>query len=334
MGKALVSCVIQTTSPRMKPRLSASWKPIVSLLLITPFLTELLTGSLPASVFFRPHIFLFLATVGYGFPILLLREFAVRRQLGIFGLLALGFVYGIFNEGILAKTFYLAANVPLNNFDGYGYNYGIAIPWAINISTWHALHSLLYPMVAIYCFFPGHRESPWLNRRGIVCLAVPTVVVGTLIFFNRSEDREAGQLAHFILMVLMSGLLVWIATKLPVSPVLGGHGIFQISAILLGGLGFLVLILVPVLLAGVKVFTTVFYGYYVVCFALVSYLIGRRALLPTKTVLLFAAGDDFSIALLGIVGGVGQPNIEKLVTNASFLVVFAGVFVWLRKSTR
>ena len=166
------------------------WKPIVALLFITPFLTELLTGSLPASAFFRPQVFLFLATIGYGFPILLLREFAVRRQLGIFGLLALGFVYGIYNEGILAKTFYLATNVPLNNFDGYGYNYGIAIPWAINISTWHALHSLLYPIVAIYYFFPAHRESPWLNWKGIICLAVPTVVVATLIFFNRSEIRQ------------------------------------------------------------------------------------------------------------------------------------------------
>ena len=75
----------------------AHWKPTVALLLAAPFLTELLSGNLPASVFFRPQVYPFLATVGYGFPILLLREFAVRRQLGLASLFLLGLVYGIFN---------------------------------------------------------------------------------------------------------------------------------------------------------------------------------------------------------------------------------------------
>ena len=318
----------------MKQRLRANWKPIVALLLMAPFLTELLSGSLPASEFFRPHVFLFLATVGYGFPILLLREFAVRRQLGILGILALGFVYGIFNEGILAKTFYLATNVPVNSFDGYGYTYGIAIPWAVTISTWHALHSLLYPIVVIYYFFPAHRDSPWLNWKGIVGLAVPTAVMGTLIFFSQSQDRPAGQLAYFILMVGMGGLLIGIATRLPSSPALGGDGTFQVPVIFWGGLGFLGLCLVPVLLARVKISTIVFYGHYALFFALILRRLGRQALLTTTTLLLFAIGDDSFIALFGIVGGVGQVKIEQLGTNASFLAVFTWLLVRLRKSTR
>ena len=65
------------------------WKPLLALLLTTPFLTELLSDSMPAREFFRPPVLLFLATVGYGFPILLLREFAVRRHLGLAGLFVL-----------------------------------------------------------------------------------------------------------------------------------------------------------------------------------------------------------------------------------------------------
>src|ERR1039457_6572743 len=217
------------------------WKPIVALLLLTPFLTELLSGSLPAPKFFQPQVFLFLATVGYGFPILLLREFPVRHRLGILGLLALGLVYGIFNEGIIAKTFYLAANVPVRNFDGYGYAGGIAIPWAITISTWHALHSFLYPVVAIYYVFPAHRESPWLNWKGISLLAIPTVVLGTLIFFSQGDDRAAGLPAHFILMAGLSGLLIWLATKLPTAPALDGDGALKVRAVFFGGLVFLLL---------------------------------------------------------------------------------------------
>ena len=310
------------------------WKPIVALLLLTPFLTELLSGSMPASAFFRPQVFLFLATIGYGFPILLLREFAVRRRLGILGLIALGFVYGLFNEGIIAKTFYLATNVPVHNFDGYGYTGGIAIPWAVTISTWHALHSWLYPIVAIYYFFPAHRESPWLNWKGIILLAIPTMVMGTLIFFSQSQDRPAGQLAHYILMVGMSGLLIGIATKLPAAPALGGNGIFQAPVIFLGGLGFLVLIIGPILFAGLKIPAMVFYGHYALCFALIARRLGRQALLTTTTLLLFAIGDDSFIALFGLAGGVGQANLGQLVTNASFLAVFTGLLVRLRKSSR
>lgn len=309
------------------------WKPIVALLLITPFLTELLSGNLPAPVFFRPQVFLLLATVSYGFPILLLREFAVRRRLGLPGLLALGFVYGIFNEGILAKTFYLATNVPLNVFDGYGYTGGIAIPWAVTISTWHALHSMLYPVVAVYYFFPSHRESPWLNWKEIILLAMPTVVMGALIFFSQNPDRPPGHLAHFVLMVFTSGLLVWTATKLSSSPALDGSGIFRMPACFWGSLGFLALVFVPVLLAAMKIPTPVFYGYYVLLLALASRARGRQAWLPITTVLLFAMGDDSLLALFGVAGGIGQMNIEKLVTNAIFLVVFAWLFIRLRKST-
>ena len=297
-------------------------------------MTELLSGSLPASEFFRPPVFLFLTTVGYGFPILLLREFAVRRRLGLLGLLALGLVYGIFNEGIIAKTFYLAANVPIRNFDGYGYTGGIAVPWAINISLWHALHAWLYPLAAVYYFFPGHRESPWLSWKGIALLAIPTVVIGALVFFNREPDREAGQPGHFILMLAAGGGLVWLATKLPAAPALGGGGMFQIPAIFWGGLGFLVLILGPVLLAGVKAPVILFHGYYGVCCVWITRWLRKRELISVTTLLLFAMGNDALLVMFGIVGGVEQGSIQRLITSAFFLAIFAGMIMRLRKSAR
>ena len=55
------------------------------LLLGTPVLTELLCNNLPPSVFFNPVVFLFLATVGYGFPVLLFWGFAIRKQMGLIG---------------------------------------------------------------------------------------------------------------------------------------------------------------------------------------------------------------------------------------------------------
>ena len=303
----------------------AHWKPILALLLITPFLTELLSGSLPAAEFFQPHVILFLSTVGYGFPILLLREFAVRRQLGIAGLFVLGIVYGFFNEGILAKTFYLATNVPINKFDGYGYVGGIAVPWAIMISTWHALHSLLYPILASYYFFPNHRETPWLKGREMVWLAVPTVALGTLIFFHPGQDREAGHFGHFVLMIAAGGLLVWLSTRLPRAPTLNGEGVLRRRTMLWGGVAFLTLVFVPVLMAGAKIPALAFGGYYALLVGFMLRMLRRQTSLPMTTALLFALGDDSLLALLGVVLAVPEGNIEKLITNAAFV----GVFVWL-----
>ena len=94
--------------------------------------------------------------------------------------------------------------MPIKNFDGYGYAFGMAIPWAITISIWHALHAFLYPLVAISFFFPYHRQSPWLNRWTILLLAIPTVLIGTLMFFHPQANRTAGQPVHFILMLFVS----------------------------------------------------------------------------------------------------------------------------------
>ena len=316
----------------LPPSVRAYWKPIVALLAATPFLTELLSGNLPASVFFRPQVFLLLATVGYGFPILLLREFAVRRQLGLVGLFLLGLVYGIYNEGILAKTFYLAANVPVKTFDGYGYAFGIAIPWAITISIWHALHSFVYPVAAVSYFFPEHRQSPWLDRKVLVLLALPVAVVGTLTFFNQSKDRPAGQPVHFILMIGLSSLFAWLATRFKSRPGLNDSAKLRTSVFFLGGLAFLTLVLVAILLAGMKAPLPVFYGYNVLLVAVALLFLCRRASLSINNVLLFVIGDDTLLALFGLAGAVGAGSIQRAVTSACFILLFVWVWICLRSS--
>ncbi len=311
----------------------SNWKPILALLLVAPFLTELLSGNLPASQFFQPQVYVLLATVGYGFPILLLREFAVRRQLGLAGLFILGLVYGIFNEGIIAKTFYLASNVPIKNFDGYGYVFGVAIPWAITISIWHALHSFVYPIVAVCYFFPEHRQSPWLSRRAIVLLAIPTALVGVLTFFHPDKGRAAGNPAHFIAMMIISGLLVWLATKLKPRPAMGDSGMLQTRAVFLGGLAFFAFLFVPIVLAAVKIPVSVFYAYNFTLLALMLWLLLRRESLPLNTMLLFAIGDDALMALAGLAGAIVRQDIQRMVTSLAFLAVFGWLWMRLRKQS-
>ncbi len=303
-------------------------------MVITPFLTELLSYNMPPPYFFNPVVFLFLATIAYGFPVLLLREVACRNRLGIIGLLCLGLVYGIINEGILAKTFYLATGVPVNTFDSYGYGAGICVPWAITISVWHALHALLYPILVVYYFFPAHRTEPWLTRKSAVGLAVPTVLVNTLVFFTRSKERAHGLLPHYILMLVCMGLLVWLATKVPRSAQFTDAKTFQLKLILCGVASFLTLLFVPVLLSKIKVAPALFYGYFAVVCAMVFRWLARRPTIAVMTCLLFATGDGLLTVVWAIPGALRHAEIPRLVTDAFFLVAFALLLARLRKDSR
>ncbi|MGA2245690.1 MAG: hypothetical protein ABSH48_11880 [Verrucomicrobiota bacterium] len=314
--------------------MGSRWKPVIALLLITPFLTELLSGNLPPSVFFRPQVFLCLATIAYGFPVVLLREFAVRRQLGLAGLFLLGLVYGIFNEGILAKTFYLATNVPIRNFDGYGFVFGMAIPWAITISLWHALHSFIYPVVAISYFFPEHRQSPWLTWRASVWLAAPTVAVGSLVFFLPGNGRPRGDAVHFIVMLAVICLLLWLALRLGCRPALAEPEPLRSRAFFIGVLAFFLFLFVPVVLAWVKIPLWGFYAFMALLIFLLLHLLRRRASLSVNSVLLFAVGDDTLMALFGLVAAIAAGGIQRIASNAGFLFLFGWLWLRLRISAR
>jgi hypothetical protein len=317
--------------PVLKMKTPSRWKPALTLCLIAPILTELLSTNIPPSVFFKPMIFIFLATVGYGFPVLLLREFACRRRMGFAGLICLGLVYGILNEGILAKTFYLVHGVPVNTFDNYGHVLGISVPWALTIGTWHAFHALVYPVLFVYWFFPGQRSQSWIGNKTALCLAVPAVLFNTLIFFKGQEKREPGQLPHFALMLLIMGALIWIATKLPQAPGLADSKSFRLKPVFCGILAFVLLLFVPCFVSGAKVPVLLFYAYFLLVFALIFRWLFRNPVLSLTGCLLFAVGDDLAMVLFGVIGALRHASFQKLVTDAMFAIVFVLFLARLRK---
>ncbi|HVV71774.1 MAG TPA: hypothetical protein VHI52_09795, partial [Verrucomicrobiae bacterium] len=87
--------------PGSSPVLPAgsNWKPVLTLLLLSPTIGELLSGSSPPLQFFNP-IALALLVCLYGCGALLIRETVARRGLNSTGLLLLGAAYGIVEEGL------------------------------------------------------------------------------------------------------------------------------------------------------------------------------------------------------------------------------------------
>src|SRR5512136_2151527 len=76
------------------PARAGNWKPVLVLLVLSPAIGELLSGSSPPLQFFNPFFFLLLVGL-YGCGALLVRETVARRRLNAVGLLLLGAAYGV-----------------------------------------------------------------------------------------------------------------------------------------------------------------------------------------------------------------------------------------------
>jgi hypothetical protein len=181
--------------------------PIITLLALTTVLPELFTGSTPLLSFLsKPGLLLFLV-LGYGVAILLVRELAVRRRLGLPGLFVLGLGYSIFNEGLLARTLVRESHLPVALYDHYGCAFGISFPWAAAIGTWHACASVLFPILLTHYFFPRTRATPWLRGRTAVGLGILLMLLGCFVFLGPSDQGAAGTPAQLvILLAMMLGL--------------------------------------------------------------------------------------------------------------------------------
>ncbi len=206
--------------------------PVLMLLLLTTVLPELLTGSTPLVGFLNPGLLLFLG-LAYGLVILLIRELAVRHDVGLRGLIFFGLAYGILNEGLLAKTFITHNDLPVREYDAYGLWLGISVPWAVCISTWHGFASVVFPISLTHFFFPQSSRRPWLNRKVAITLGVVVILLASLFFLGTSPKGVKGmplQLAvmlttMFVLAVLglvFKGALLTIAGSTWFKPMLVG----------------------------------------------------------------------------------------------------------------
>ena len=155
------------------------------LLLAPGPLAEVLSGNVPLLTFLQPLPFL-LVTLTYGVPVLAIREFAARRDLNVIGIAVLGLAYGILNEGVIAKTLTQPGGAPLQEFAGYGRIGALQLGWAVFILPWHALHSVLYPILIASWLAPD-ADRPWFVGRArfvYYALLVAIVALCGLYFTN------------------------------------------------------------------------------------------------------------------------------------------------------
>lgn len=187
---------------------------------------------------------------------------------------------------------------------------------------WHAFHSLLYPvLVTAYCF-PSDQKESWLSKKAAITLATPVILTGSLIFFTRSKERPPGQLSHFMLMLVLMGLLAWLATRFPALPRLIDERKFSFTRVCFGAANFVAFILIPVLMSRARMPLPIFFGYYASILCLIAFWFSRRPSLALTTCLLFAVGDEILSVGFATPGALHRAGILELFTDIGFLVIF------------
>mgnify|MGYP001154199992 CR=1 FL=1 len=93
--------------------------PIITLLLLSPLCGELLSSSSPPVEFFNPSTLLLFGAL-YGCGALLIREVVHRWNKGWASIFILGMAYGIFEEGVVVRSFFNPAWMDLGILGMYG----------------------------------------------------------------------------------------------------------------------------------------------------------------------------------------------------------------------
>jgi hypothetical protein len=303
-------------------------KPVLTLVVITPFLTELLTTNVSLTTILRPRVFFLLATVGYGFAVLALRELAIRMRSGVVGLVLLGLIYGIYNEGFIAKTFLLRHGVPINTFDGYGLYGGIEIGWAIAITTWHAFFAFLFPIVIVYSLYPGERYEPWLGRVAVAVLAAITLIISALSFLGKNERGIVGTPGQYAVLMLVAGLLYALARRYcgVAKIVEGTPQSGRLRSLLPAALGFateLAIILVPALLAAMKIPIVLYCGYFLLLAGLALCVVSIKGDFALNRLLTFVFGGQIAVALFALAAACKHHSAESVFSSSVFVTGFA-----------
>ncbi|MFA5991369.1 MAG: hypothetical protein WC794_03935 [Candidatus Doudnabacteria bacterium] len=309
----------------MKIKNKALW----TVVLLAMFGPELITGSTQLFMFASlfQWIILFL---GYGLAVLVIRELAVRMRLNLWGAYLLGMAFTVVNEGLAAKTMILESSLPVAQYDYYGYFAGISFPWMFGISIWHALASVLLPIVVSYYLFPEYSEERWLGNKLLGAISLLVMVAASLIFFSSAVKVKGTAPQYIILLCVMA---FWFA----VARMFGRNkNIFKKEQFVRPGLKpfFLGLsVLVPLsiglsTLAAAKIFLPLFFVFLALIVWFYAHILRQKGWTNPAGLVMFGLGFYVQQGLLTLLQGIARTNI--ILAGTEIILVMVLIFLSLR----
>lgn len=185
------------------------------LFFLSPTVGELLSGSSPPSEFFTPFGFTVMALL-YGGGALTARELKVRWGKGIGSLLLLGAAYGVLEEGLMVASFQNPRWPDLGVLGSFGRWLGINWVWSVELTAYHAIVSIVVPVILVELAYPESKGEPWLVGRWLWLvpgLLIADVVLGLFVF--SAFTGFFPPLPQYAFIVLLTAAFVFLARRLP-----------------------------------------------------------------------------------------------------------------------
>lgn len=241
-------------------------KVIFALLILSPLIAELLSGSSPPLEFFNPVSFLFWGLL-YGCGTLLIREAKVKWNMQ-WSVIFLAIAYGIIEEGLTTKALFNPNWADVGVYANYGTFLGILIPWSIVLLTFHATLSTLIPILIVDLTWPEYKKINLIGKRGLVLtfIGLISIVLLGMRFMGTMVDGKMIPyypnpfllFGSFILIIFLIYLGYHFRSKRAISE----QKIF--SPILFAIIGFLFMLaftIIPHQLAQAKISMSILIGY-------------------------------------------------------------------------
>lgn len=168
--------------PAVRPRFAA---PIWTLLLLAPFIAELLSGSTRTSILFVyvPEVMV------WGVGALLCRELVRRWRAGSTSLLLLGLALSVAEEFIIQQT--SLAPLPFAGaHPGYGRLWGINLVYLLFMLGYESVWVVVVPVQITELFFPTRAGVPWLRTRGAIAACVAFVVGSRIAWYGWTQQAR------------------------------------------------------------------------------------------------------------------------------------------------
>jgi hypothetical protein len=212
------------TTPSVNSTPASGWRqaaPIVTLLLLSPVIAEVLFGSTRITT-----LFVLVPQIGaWGCAALLIRAVVRRRRGSWLSILLLGVALAVAEECVIQQTS-LAPLVGVDPQHVYGRAGGVNWVYLLWALGYESIWAVVLPIQFTELLFPARRDEPWLGRRGLIiagAVFLPASFVAwyswTQVFVPQYFPESAHQVSPAWMAVALAAIvgLVIAALRLPPS---------------------------------------------------------------------------------------------------------------------
>jgi hypothetical protein len=164
-------------------RLGRLANPVVAILVLAPFLGEVLSTSTLPLDFVLPWNLVLLAAL-YGSGALICRELMRRYHLGLPGFCLLAAAYAVYEEALIVHSWFDSRYQERSGVGAYSRVWHTNLLLATHLTAFHVAVSICSSVLLVERLCPTYRHRAWAGRRGLTLAALALVLLVPLTYGN------------------------------------------------------------------------------------------------------------------------------------------------------